>query len=142
MNHPKLGNEYRTTMVYITDYQNRIPSGYLQNPIRPEPESFRGLMDFFRKMEVLLDELQLPQSFTRPRSFQPGEALSGPSGHACGDRIPDDALAAFSLRVLYRQHSAWQGAITWLEGGRREQFRSALELAFLMDSTLERRMER
>lgn len=44
--------------------------------------------------------------------------------------------ATFAVRVLFRQNASWQGSVSWLEGSREESFRSALELAFLMDSAL------
>ncbi|NLC78547.1 MAG: hypothetical protein GX683_02310 [Ruminococcaceae bacterium] len=45
--------------------------------------------------------------------------------------------ATFVVTVLYRQNATWQGTLKWLEGGREEKFRSALELIKLMDSAVE-----
>ena len=104
------GNEYRTTIVCVDEYQNSVLSGRLYHPYLPEGDSFHSLMEFFRKMEDLLDGMQFPQSFTAVRSF--------------------------AVRVLFRQNASWQGSVSWLEGSREESFRSALELAFLMDSAL------
>ena len=42
----------------------------------------------------------------------------------------------FVVRVLDTQNSTWQGTVTWTDSGKQEQFRSALELIRLIDSTL------
>ena len=45
------GNEYRTTIVCVDEYQDSILSGRLYHPCLSEGDSFRSLMEFFRKME-------------------------------------------------------------------------------------------
>ena len=112
------GNEYRTTIVCVDEYQDSILSGRLYHPCLSEGDSFRSLMEFFRKMEDLLDGMQFPQSFTAGADMREGRC------------------ATFAVRVLFRQNASWQGSVSWLEGSREESFRSALELAFLMDSAL------
>ncbi len=128
------GNEYRTTLVCVDRYEQGVLSGRLYNPYLPQGETFRSLMEFFRKMEDLLDAMRFPQSFTASRSFSQRPAWA--------DRPPDPAAqveglcGTFAIRILFRQNASWQGAVSWLEGGREESFRSALELALLMDSAL------
>lgn len=43
----------------------------------------------------------------------------------------------FVVKVLDTQNSTWQGTVSWTDSGKQEQFRSALELIRLIDSTLE-----
>jgi len=43
---------------------------------------------------------------------------------------------SFVIEVKSRENSTWQGTITWVEGKKKENFRSALELIRLIDSTL------
>ena len=129
------GNEYRTTLVCVDSWKGGESSGRLYNPYWGEGESFEGLMDFLKKMEALLDQMQLPQSFTAKRSFGP------PPGT---EQTPQPMLkrrrrgeeATFSIRVLFRQNASWQGSVTWVEGHREESFRSVLELLLLMDSAI------
>ena len=52
------------------------------------------------------------------------------------ESIQEGKVATFSLKILFRQNSSWQGAVSWMEGGRSQNFRSVLELIFLMDSAL------
>lgn len=42
----------------------------------------------------------------------------------------------FLIQILDVQNATWQGVLTWTETGRKEPFRSALELIKLIDSTL------
>ena len=42
----------------------------------------------------------------------------------------------FMVQILDTQNATWQGVVTWTETGRKEPFRSALELIKLIDSTL------
>lgn len=60
--------------------------------------------------------------------------------------IPNDMWAAyreggkestFLIRILFRQHSTWQGVIYWRENGEKQAFRSFMELILLMVSALE-----
>lgn len=41
----------------------------------------------------------------------------------------------FLIQILECQNATWQGTILWTETGRKESFRSALELLQLIDST-------
>ena len=127
------GNEYRTTIVCVDEYQNSVFSGRLYHPYLPGGDSFRSLMEFFRKMEDLLDGMQFPQSFTAVRSFSDPPMRAG---RPPGADVREGRCATFAVRVLFRQNASWQGSVSWLEGSREESFRSALELAFLMDSAL------
>lgn len=43
---------------------------------------------------------------------------------------------SFVVEVKSQENHSWQGTITWVEGKRKEYFRSALEMIRLMDSTL------
>lgn len=43
---------------------------------------------------------------------------------------------SFVIEVKSQENHSWQGTITWVEGKRKEYFRSALEMIRLMDSTL------
>jgi hypothetical protein len=128
------GNAYRSTRVCIDDGQTF--SGRLSNPYRKEEIPFCGVMEFLRQMELLLDEMKLPQAFAARRAFgSPGVT----------DRMPPEqtprrgGAATFDLRILFRQNASWQGSVTWIEAQQEEPFRSVLELLLLMDSALRSR---
>lgn len=43
---------------------------------------------------------------------------------------------SFVVEVKCQENHTWQGTIQWVEGQKKENFRSALELIRLMDSVL------
>jgi len=45
-------------------------------------------------------------------------------------------VATFRLRVIFRQHTSWQGTLLWQDERQEESFRSVLELIHLIDSAL------
>lgn len=47
----------------------------------------------------------------------------------------------FVVKVLDTQNASWQGSVSWTDSGKQAQFRSALELIRLIDSTLEDKTE-
>lgn len=44
--------------------------------------------------------------------------------------------ATFVIRVHFHRNATWQGTVTWLDTGKVQNFRSALELITLMDGAL------
>lgn len=129
------GNEYRTTVVCVDSYDQSVMTGRLYNPYLSEGKSFESVMEFLRMMEELLNGMNFPQPFTAIRSFQkPREQEHQTS--LPEERPREGKLATFSVRVIFRQNSSWQGSVCWLEKGAEESFRSALELLLMMDSAL------
>ena len=43
---------------------------------------------------------------------------------------------SFVVRILDRQHSTWQGTITWISNNEKKSFRSANELFKMIDEAL------
>ena len=134
MEHRIQGNEYRTTMVCIDSYDSGVLVGRFSNPYLKGCETFQSLTQFLQKMELTLDTMCLPQSFTTVRTF-----AAPPSGQIQSNvesEFREGKLATFAIRILFRQNASWQGSIAWLEGDREQSFRSVLELVLLMDSAL------
>ena len=125
--------ESRKTTVCIDSYDNGIPVGRLYHSCA-EPESFESLSQFLLKMEAALDALQLPQSYTSPRSFGHPQLLAESTPLASQAR--KGCKATFELQVIFRQHTSWQGTIVWRDQRVEQSFRSVLELVILMDSAL------
>jgi len=130
----KWENEYRTTVVCIDRYENRVPVGRFYNQYCPEGVRFQGVIELLRGMEDMLDQMRFPQPFSRVRSF--GEALNLDREIPDGSYSHEGELATFAIKVLFRQNASWQGTVSWLEGRMEESFRSVLELILLMDSAL------
>lgn len=127
------GEEYRTTIVCVDSYEERMLCGRFYNPYLAEGKRFRCMTHFLLEMEQTLNIMEFPQSFTALRSF------ASPPCLATGPPEPDvlvGAKATFALRILFRQNASWQGSVAWLEGKREQSFRSVLELILLMDSAM------
>lgn len=125
----------RTTVICIDRYENGVPSGRFYNYANPdEGHVFLSLIQLIAGMERILDSANYPQSFTAVRSF----AVSAEQAvnETVGAQDRKGALATFVVKVLFRQHTSWQGSITWQEAGCEEPFRSVLELILLMESAL------
>ncbi len=43
----------------------------------------------------------------------------------------------FLIRVLFRKNTTWQGEIHWLDSDKKRNFRSSLELMFLMQEAMD-----
>lgn len=130
----KWENRYRTTVVCVDGYEDSILSGRLYNPYLPNGEVFHSTMEFLKKVESLLDQMKFPQSFSENRVFRdaPEVRLNGIQT----DEPKAGTLGTFSVRVIFRQNSSWQGNIVWQEEKQDASFRSVLELLLLIDSAI------
>ena len=123
----------KKTLVCLDSYRSGVPKGRIYTPCR-EVYPFESLSQFLLRMEMLLDDRQMPQSCTRARSF--GSIQEPVTEEDASGYIRRGSEANFEVRVIYRQHSSWQGVIIWLERNMVQNFRSVLELIQLMDSAL------
>ena len=128
-------NLYRNTIVCVDSYEDDVLKGRLYNPYFEGEVAFGSVMAFIRSIESMLEQMNFPQAYEQKRTFtrtiaeeqirmkEPGNGKKG-------------KVATFELRIFFRQNASWQGNLHWLEEGREESFRSALELFVLMDSAL------
>ena len=134
MKYQQYDNLFRSTIICVDGYENKVPVGRLYNSSNEEGTSFHGVMELLLTMESMLEEMKGPQSFSSRRSFgPPGERTVSP---VVADAVREGKVATFSLRVLFRQNASWQGSVFWYDGKQEESFRSVLELLTLMDSAL------
>ena len=128
-------NSYRTTLVCIDSYDDKILRGRLYNAFLESGIEFVGAISFLQNMENLFEQIKFPQAFSTTRTFT-SSASQRP--HMMTDQnVKVGKRATFSIRLLFRQNASWQGSVTWCEGKTEESFRSVLELLLLMDSALE-----
>ena len=116
--------------------------------------AFSSLFEAVNQMEALYDAASFPQASTRLRSFLKDRGTErtvpeeGKRDAASGRkeireaRVLEQLLryrgekATFWIRVLYRQHTSWQGEVTWVDQQKKVYFRSALELLRLLYGAL------
>lgn len=125
-------NEGRKNIVCVDSYEDGVLKGRIYNAFQ-DAEAFSSLSQFLLKMEEMLDEKQVPQAYTTPRTFS---SLLQPENRAPSSPIRRGARATFELKVIFRQHTSWQGVVVWREQRTEHSFRSVLELVILMDSAL------
>lgn len=135
MNEGIRSNAGRTVMICVDSYENGVPAGRFYNYGRPdEGQPFQSLMQLLVGMEEIMDSAYYPQSYTEKRSFVFSPEVKAEEFLESISR--KGAYATFVVRVLFRQHTSWQGIITWQEEKKEIQYRSALELILLMESAL------
>ena len=127
-------HESRGTMLCIDSYDNCVPVGRFYNLKCPEGVPFHGVIDLLKKIEDVLEQTRFPQSFSKIRTFADVPVLD--MSPLSTPIPPHGAVATFSLAVLFRQNTSWQGSLAWVEGKRQETFRSVLELLYLIDSAI------
>ena len=125
--------EFRSTRVCIDSYEKGVPRGSMYNPYCEEGCTFESTTQFLLEMEKLLERMEFPKAFQRPRSFT--KAVVPETGPPKEIRCSGE-MATFTIRVLFRQNASWQGSVIWQEGWQEESFRSVLELLLLMHSAL------
>lgn len=129
---------YKTSLICIDSYENHILTGRIFNAYLESEITFQSTMEFIKEMNALLGELQFPQSFFENREFHPMSELTHHAAQLTPPAAQKGRLATFTLRIMFRQNSSWQGSLSWLEGKMTESFRSALELLLLIDSALDK----
>lgn len=126
-------SDNRKMTVCVDGYENGVLRGSFYNAYH-DVCSFESLSQFLIRMEALLEETQIPQSYTSHRTFSSILRPDEDGGFTHQSRR--GTKATFELQVLFRQHSSWQGVVIWKERNVEQSFRSVLELVILMDSAL------
>lgn len=129
----------RKIVVGVDSYQDGVFRGRLSGMGQANLH-FYSLSQFLVMMEQLLEENQAPQSYTAHRSFS--AFLLPSSGAESMASRSGGILATFELKILFRQHSSWQGVLVWQEKKQEKSFRSVLEMILLLDSALRQQEEK
>ena len=129
---PRWEQEDRKILVCVDSYNNGVLCGRYFNT-NYGMERFDSLSQLLIRIEERLDENQAPQACTMTRSFTPVQKTVS---EAMKPQRLQGEMATFELKILFRQHTSWQGVVEWLEKKSEQKFRSVLELVMLMDSAL------
>ena len=125
--------ENRKLTVCVDSYDSEVLQGRIYNAYQ-EMENFQSLIQFLLRVEAMLEDQQIPQSYTALRKFS--DHFHVGEGAVASRRIQKGRIATFEMQILFRQHSSWQGVLIWRDRKMEQSFRSVLELALLMDSAL------
>lgn len=109
--------EYSASLICVDSYGDGVPAGRFYS--RGGERAFSCMVHLLRAIEDSLADAAAAHGIEEiPETSRRGR------------------MASFLARISFCQNSTWQGSLTWLETGREEDFRSALELVFLMDKAL------
>ncbi len=136
------GVRYR---VCVDNVVNEQYSGRIYYCYSKEPERFGTSMGLLATLESAMDRLNYPQKTTDDRSFKKIKNTEEKTQNNT-DRVvkymeekdfenKKGEKSTFIVEIKYRENATWQGTVKWIEGGREQNFRSALELIKLIDST-------
>ena len=130
--------DMRTSIIRIHSYRDKNLQGTFYNLYYGEEIAFGNLTRLLLLMEDMMDEMECPQASVRSRRFGAGRKNAERASIA-EELLPkpdQEAIATFTVKVLFRQGASWQGKLAWTEGKTEVAFRSALEMVKLMDSAL------
>ena len=125
-------DESRKILVCVDSYEDGVPKGWFYIPGQ-NGTYFGSLSQFLLKIEESMDERQVPQAYAPPKTFS---LFLKPDGNGAPPPTPKGSRATFELKVIFRQHTSWQGVLRWRDQKIEHSFRSVLELVMLMDSAL------
>lgn len=130
-------------MLCVNRSGSGVIEGFLYHGYQKEGIPFRGYEQIIRIAEGFFNALGFPFMGTGDRDIH-GGTHSYQKKERMTRVLKDDELlekhgdmGTFVIRVQHRQHSSWQGRVTYLEKEKSVYFRSALELIKIIDGALD-----
>lgn len=124
-------------------YRDEKINGRIYHRYQTEPIRIGGILEAVFEIDAFFDRLGYPFPGTESHYFIKHEKAQRIK---MTRKLSDEEMlknngeqGTFIIRVEQRQHSSWQGRVTWVEEGKTENFRSALELLKMIDGALDGR---
>ena len=124
-------------------YRDEKINGRIYHRYQTEPIRIGGMLEAVFEIDAFFDRLGYPFPGTESHYFIKHEKTQRIK---MTRKLSDEEMlknngeqGTFIIRVEQRQHSSWQGRVTWVEEGKKENFRSALELLKMIDGALDGR---
>ena len=143
---PQIGRYIGTPNGIVLCVNNRDAEnieGELYHGYSKKGISFIGYEEIIKIAEKLFNALGFPYMGTSDRDIN-GRNNTYNREEGMARVLEDEEMLAkhgdkgtFVIRVQHRQHSSWQGRVTWLEEDKSVYFRSALELIKIIDGALD-----
>lgn len=118
--------------------------GELYHGYSREGHPFRGYEEIIKTAEEFFNTLGFPHMGTSDRDIE-GRIHSHQKKKGMTRALSDKNMlekhgdiGTFVIRVQHRQHSSWQGRVTYLEEDKSVYFRSVLELIKIIDGVLDK----
>ena len=135
-----ISEQLKTGIVSIDSYEGKQMQGRLSYPFLDNSIEFTNVMQMLEAIQNVVSDLGYTQDYCKFRSFHmtPDSGEIG-AGRKEAPEFSRGKLATFRVKIVFKQNASWQGIISWEETGREQNFRSVLEMLFLMDSALTER---
>ena len=124
-------------------YRDEKINGRIYHRYQTEPIRIGGMLEAVFEIDAFFDRLGYPFPGTESHYFIKHEKTQRIK---MTRKLSDEEMlknngeqGTFIIRVEQRQHSSWQGRVTWVEEGKTENFRSTLELLKMIDGALDGR---
>lgn len=121
-------------------YRDEKINGRIYHRYQTEPIRVGGMTEAVFEIDAFFDRLGYPFPGTESHYFIKHEKKQRIK---MARKLSDEEMlknngekGTFIIRVEQRQHSSWQGRVTWVKEGKTENFRSALELLKMIDGAL------
>ncbi len=107
-----------------------------------QPIEVCGMEQLLFEMECFFDSIHFPHPTTNDRFFHEIKQSVNQMGKKEKIMSDEELLSkhgyqgTFIIRVQHRQHSSWQGRITWMDQNKTVYFRSVWEMVKLMANAL------
>lgn len=136
-----------TYIIMRLECHEKSVEGEFRHLYARENQTFNSISEFIYKLELMLEQIKVPQATTRCR-----KGWGNPHKCRCGDdkdapekqwefseeplMISGSTGLFFLIHIRYRCNSSWQGEIRWLKKNYTMMFRSVLELLMVLESTI------
>lgn len=132
-------NYFGKSIISIDSYEGKVPCGSIYHSDYKQRIDFKGVMEFLHKMEQIMEKIKPSDENIRYRTFDHESEENTILNYIepnLTESLPKGKKATFILQILFRRNCSWQGTLVWLEGKKNENFRSFLELLWLINSAL------
>lgn len=133
--HDEPGRTARVCQIAVNSSDRGLMAGSVRNAFINQLTEFKGTISLADAM-VHLFQVGIGDTDRNPEKEKVVSEAIWEAYRMGGER------ATFLIKILYRQHSSWQGIIYWRETGEKQAFRSFMEMVFLMASALESGMRK
>ncbi|MEA5039458.1 MAG: hypothetical protein VB086_06430 [Clostridiaceae bacterium] len=127
----KMTNSDTAFTITVTHVGGSCISGHVTGPLLPNPLYFSDLGQLVLSLDSVFDAQNFPQAFQRARRFTPQSSVSLPDFCQPADAATSASLESFTINVLTRRSSSWQGFVIWADDTR-AAFPSTLALLRLI----------
>ena len=141
---PFRGSRAKDFLVNVTRRADASMQGMVTHLISQQSREFRSLLELIRLISDRLDEMGMPVSGVKLRTWPDLHLTLVKKGENKMDEKPaarDTSKvgdSAFLVRVMFRQNATWMGEIHWLNGEKKLYFRSMMEMLMLMQEALDK----